>query len=68
MKALTAEQVASYRHNGFLFPIPRLDPAEVATCLAGLDRLETELGCTGRRGRRQMAVPRLCPFPLVQRR
>jgi non-heme Fe2+,alpha-ketoglutarate-dependent halogenase len=45
MKALTQEQVASYRYNGFLFPIPALTPAEVATCLAGLDRLETELGC-----------------------
>ena len=45
MKALTREQVGSYRHNGFLFPIPALTPAEVATCLAGLERLETELGC-----------------------
>jgi non-haem Fe2+, alpha-ketoglutarate-dependent halogenase len=45
MKALTPEQVDSYRYNGFLFPIPALTPAEVATCLAGLDRLETDLGC-----------------------
>jgi ectoine hydroxylase-related dioxygenase (phytanoyl-CoA dioxygenase family) len=45
MKALTAEQVASYRHNRFLFPIPALTPAEIATCLAGLARLEAELGC-----------------------
>lgn len=45
MKALTAEQVASYRSNGFLFPIPALTPEEIATCLAGLARLETELGC-----------------------
>src|ERR1700689_4348636 len=44
MKALTSEQVASYRYNGFLFPIPALTPQEVATCLAGLDRFETELG------------------------
>jgi ectoine hydroxylase-related dioxygenase (phytanoyl-CoA dioxygenase family) len=44
MKALTPEQVASFRYNGFLFPIPALTPQEVATCLAGLDRLETELG------------------------
>lgn len=44
MKALTPEQVASYRYNGFLFPIPALTPEEVATCLAGLDRFETELG------------------------
>ena len=44
MKALTAQQVASYRHNGFLFPIPALTDAEIATCLAGLQQLETELG------------------------
>lgn len=44
MQALTPEQVASYRHNGFLFPLPALTPAEVATCLAGLDRFEAALG------------------------
>jgi hypothetical protein len=45
MKALTQTQVDSYRHNGFLFPIPALTPGEVATCLAGLHRLEADLGC-----------------------
>ena len=44
MKALTDEQVASYHYNGFLFPVPALTPDEVATCLAGLHRLEDELG------------------------
>ena len=44
MKALTREQVESYRCDGFLFPIPALTPEEVVTCLAGLDRLERELG------------------------
>ena len=44
MKALTPEQVAAYRYDGFLFPVPALTPAEVVTCLAGLDRLERELG------------------------
>jgi non-heme Fe2+,alpha-ketoglutarate-dependent halogenase len=44
MKALTAEQVASFHYDGFLYPLPALSPEEVATCLAGLDRLETELG------------------------
>jgi non-haem Fe2+, alpha-ketoglutarate-dependent halogenase len=44
MKALTPEQVASYHHNGFLFPIPALTDAEIATCLAGLRQLEAELG------------------------
>ena len=45
MKALTQAQVDSYRHNGFLFPISALSPDEVATCLAGLHRLEADLGC-----------------------
>ncbi len=44
MKALTPDQVASFRHNGFLFPLSGLTPDEVAACLAGLDRLETALG------------------------
>jgi non-haem Fe2+, alpha-ketoglutarate-dependent halogenase len=44
MKALTREQVDFYRQNGFLFPIPALTPEEIAACLAGLARLETELG------------------------
>src|SRR6185437_2976490 len=44
MKALTQQQVDYYRHNGFLFPILALDPSEVATCLAGLARLESDLG------------------------
>jgi non-heme Fe2+,alpha-ketoglutarate-dependent halogenase len=44
MKALTQEQAAYYRNNGFLFPMPALTPEEIAACLAGLDRLETELG------------------------
>ena len=45
MKALTQAQVDSYRENGFLFPIPALSADEIATCLAGLGRLEAELGC-----------------------
>ena len=44
MKALTQEQVASFRHDGFLFPIPALAQEEIATCLAGLHRLEADLG------------------------
>jgi hypothetical protein len=45
MKALTADQLAYYRHNGFAFPFPALDTREVEACLAGLHRLETALGC-----------------------
>jgi non-heme Fe2+,alpha-ketoglutarate-dependent halogenase len=44
MKTLTPEQVASFRYNGFLYPIPALTPEEVVTCLGGLARLESELG------------------------
>jgi non-haem Fe2+, alpha-ketoglutarate-dependent halogenase len=44
MKALTQAQLDSFRYNGFLFPIPALTADEVADCLAGLARLETELG------------------------
>ncbi len=45
MKALTSEQVERYRRDGFLFPISALSQDEIATCLAGLERLEAELGC-----------------------
>jgi non-haem Fe2+, alpha-ketoglutarate-dependent halogenase len=45
MKALTREQAASYRYDGFLFPIPALTRDEIGACLAGLRRLEAELGC-----------------------
>src|SRR4051794_17607299 len=44
MRTLTGEQVASFRHNGFLFPIPALAPEEIAPCLAGLARLDADLG------------------------
>jgi non-heme Fe2+,alpha-ketoglutarate-dependent halogenase len=45
MKALTQEQVDQFRHNGFLFPVPALTADEIATCLAGVHRLEADLGC-----------------------
>ena len=44
MNALTQSQVELFRHNGFLFPIAALTPDQVATCLAGLHRLESDLG------------------------
>src|SRR3984885_9680350 len=44
MKALTQQQADYYRQNGFVFPVPALTPDEVAICLAGLERLEAELG------------------------
>ena len=44
MKALTAEQVESYRYDGFLSPFAALTPAETASCLAGLERFERCIG------------------------
>jgi ectoine hydroxylase-related dioxygenase (phytanoyl-CoA dioxygenase family) len=44
MKALTGEQVAAFHYNGFLYPIAALTPEEIAACVAGLERLEAELG------------------------
>lgn len=44
MKALTAAQVESYRHDGFLFPFPALDERERLDCLAGVQRYEAWLG------------------------
>jgi non-heme Fe2+,alpha-ketoglutarate-dependent halogenase len=44
MKVLTQAQVDAFRRDGFLFPIAALTQDEVAACLAGLQRLETELG------------------------
>jgi non-haem Fe2+, alpha-ketoglutarate-dependent halogenase len=44
MKALTREQVDAYRYDGFLFPLPALTPEEIASCLAGHERFERELG------------------------
>lgn len=45
LKTLTTEQLQQFRQNGFLFPLPALTPEQTAACLAGLGRLETQLGC-----------------------
>src|SRR6476660_5896094 len=44
MKALTQEQVDSYRYDGFLSPFDVLSPDETASCLAGLPRVESFIG------------------------
>jgi len=44
MNVLTREQVEAFNFDGYLFPFPALTPDEVATCRAGLDRLERHLG------------------------
>ena len=42
--ALTAEQVAKYRYDGYLYPVPALSPEEVAEYNADLARFEERLG------------------------
>ena len=41
---LTDQQIAQYRHDGYLFPFPALSAAELAECDAGLGRYEAWLG------------------------
>ena len=44
MKVLGKTQVENYRRDGFLFPLPALTPAEAASGLADLQRIESSLG------------------------
>jgi len=44
MKALSDEQVASFRRDGFLSPFPLLGEEELAACNAGVSRFESWLG------------------------
>ncbi len=44
MPALTEDQVAAFRRDGFLAPFDLLDAAELAECQAGLERFEAWLG------------------------
>jgi hypothetical protein len=44
MKALSEEQVARWRRDGFLSPFPLLDAEELQTCREGLQRFEDRLG------------------------
>jgi non-heme Fe2+,alpha-ketoglutarate-dependent halogenase len=44
MKALTEQQIARWRHDGFLSPFPLLDAAELQACRDGLARFEQWLG------------------------
>ena len=44
MKALSQEQLDRFRHDGFLFPLPALSPAELQACQDGLARFEAFLG------------------------
>ena len=43
-KALSEEQVARYRRDGFLFPLPALSPAEAAHYRRALEAYETRAG------------------------
>jgi non-heme Fe2+,alpha-ketoglutarate-dependent halogenase len=44
MKVLSTAQVENYRHDGFLFPLLALTPAEAARGLQDLQRIESRLG------------------------
>ena len=44
MSALTPQQIAHWRQDGFLSPFPLLDAAELQTCRDGLQRFEKWLG------------------------
>lgn len=44
MSKLTPEQVARWRHDGFLSPFPLLNAAELQDCRDGLERFEKWLG------------------------
>jgi hypothetical protein len=68
MKALTAEQVASFHHDGFLYPIPTLAPDETAYFLAGVERLEAELGARSPRpiSNGDRATPNGSPAPMPE--
>src|SRR5437764_12531764 len=43
---LTADQLARYRRDGILFPVPVLTPAELARFRAGFDEWQARLGGT----------------------
>lgn len=43
-KSLTPEQVAAYRRDGYLFPIPVMTPAEAAACRGRLETFEAREG------------------------
>ena len=45
MKMLTEEQVAAFRRDGFLFPVPMLSEDETQAHLEALERYEQWLGC-----------------------
>ena len=44
MGALPADQVAQWKHDGFLSPFPLLDEEELQACRQGVERYETWLG------------------------
>lgn len=44
MGGLSAEQIARWRHDGFLSPFPLLDADELKACQDGVQRFEAKLG------------------------
>jgi hypothetical protein len=47
---LTDTQIEAYRHDGYLFPLPALSPAELGECRDGLARYEACLGAPVNKG------------------
>ena len=64
MNVLTEAQVASYRYNGFLFPIPALTPAEVAALALFLAE---DFGVSAATKRRRSQAPQLSASVLPRR-
>ena len=53
MAALTCAQIAAYRRDGFLFPLPAFSAAEAADLRGRLERAEAEAGAGRERAARQ---------------
>jgi non-haem Fe2+, alpha-ketoglutarate-dependent halogenase len=54
-KVLTEEQIAQYRDQGYVFPVPALDPDEVAAARASLEAREAATGAPIKPGERSKA-------------
>ena len=67
MKALTEQQVRDYRHNGYLFPVPALTPAEAAEALRNLERVEARLGVPMSKADKQYRLGSFTYLPWVDK-
>jgi non-heme Fe2+,alpha-ketoglutarate-dependent halogenase len=65
MKALTERQVQDYRHDGYLFPVAALTPAEAAEGLRNLERVEARLGAPLSKAEKQYRLGSYTYLPWV---